>query len=137
MSDVVIRAEGVAKQYRLGARQAEYKTLREAVTGAAALPWRTLKSFAKAGNGDERQTERFIWALQNISLEIKRGEVVGLIGQRCRQDHPTENPVAHHRAHRGRVAIRGRVARLLEVGTGFHPELTGARTSFSTARSSA
>jgi lipopolysaccharide transport system ATP-binding protein len=116
-----IRVEGLGKLYRLGGRP-PYLTLREALMGVARAPariWRRLR-------GKETRAGRFLWALREVSFEVGRGEVVGIIGRNgsgkstllkilSRITEPTE----------GRAAIRGRVGSLLEVGTGFHPELTG------------
>jgi homopolymeric O-antigen transport system ATP-binding protein len=118
MPDLAIRCENLSKQYRIGSPE-RYKTLRDAITTTARAPFRRFKAGSKNGNG-------LIWALNDISFEIKRGEVVGIIGLNgagkstllkilSRITTPT----------RGRADIFGRVGSLLEVGTGFHPELTG------------
>lgn len=118
MSDLAIRCENLSKQYRIGSSE-PYKTLRDAITATALAPFRRSKTNSQNGNGH-------IWALQDVCCEIKRGEVVGIIGLNgagkstllkilSRITTPT----------RGHAEIHGRVGSLLEVGTGFHPELTG------------
>ena len=120
MNQVAIRAEGLSKQYRIGGGP-RYKTLRGSLSdlmSAALRPWR-------------HRAPETIWALRNVSFEVKSGEVVGVIGRNgsgkstllkilSRISEPTE----------GRVEIRGRVGSLLEVGTGFHPELNGRENIF-------
>jgi len=123
MSDVAIRIEGLGKRYRLGER-APYKTIRETITRAAGAPFRALGSQAVAKT--PQKNSQYIWALKDVSLEVKRGEALGIIGRNgsgkstllkilARITEPTT----------GRAQIQGRVGSLLEVGTGFHPELTG------------
>jgi lipopolysaccharide transport system ATP-binding protein len=128
MTDVAIRGEGLAKQYRIGERET-YSTLRDAITHAFTSPRRLLSSAARhSSNGRE---DLIFWALKDVSFEIKRGEVLGIIGRNgagkstllkilSRITEPT----------RGHVDIWGRVGSLLEVGTGFHPELTGRDNIF-------
>jgi ABC-type polysaccharide/polyol phosphate transport system ATPase subunit len=126
MTDVAIRCEGLAKQYRIGERES-YKALRDVITDAFASPFRRLLSASRhSSNGNPGIRKPTIWALKNVSFEIKRGEVVGIIGRNgagkstllkilSRITEPTE----------GHADIWGRVGSLLEIGTGFHPELTG------------
>jgi lipopolysaccharide transport system ATP-binding protein len=115
----IIRVQGLSKQYRIGRQEAAYGTLRDVLAGAVRSPLRRLRNGARE-NGDT------IWALKDIDFEILPGEVVGLIGRNgagkstllkilSRITEPTT----------GRIELRGRIASLLEVGTGFHPELTG------------
>jgi len=126
MSKPAIKVENLSKRYRIGARE-NNKTFREAFVDLAAAPLRRIRSFGRSSHREEDS----IWALKDVSFEVEPGAVVGIIGRNgagkttllkvlSQITEPTE----------GRAVLRGRVASLLEVGTGFHSELTGRENIF-------
>jgi lipopolysaccharide transport system ATP-binding protein len=125
MSDWIIRVEDLGKRYRLRQRQTRgsYVTLREVVA-------ERFKGLFRNRRPGLAQQEDF-WAIQNVSFEIKKGEVVGIIGRNGAGKSTLLKILSRITApSAGRVRLRGRVASLLEVGTGFHPELTGRENIF-------
>ena len=126
--DVVIRAEGLGKKYVIGheAENERYTALRDVIGRRAKSILRTTSDMLHGRAMVAGDTTEEIFALKDVDFEIKRGEVVGIIGRNgagkstllkilSRITDPSD----------GQVTIEGRVASLLEVGTGFHPELTG------------
>lgn len=124
MSDAIIQVRNLGKQYAIGGLEKGYRTLRDVISSAAA-PLNWLKNRA------HHNRPRDFWALRHITFDVPQGEVLGIIGRNgagkstllkilSRVTHPTE----------GEADICGRVGSLLEVGTGFHPELTGRENVF-------
>lgn len=128
MNDTAIKVEGASKLYHIGASKT-YKTARESVMSAMSAPLRLARKFMGSSTPTADPTD--LWALKDISFEVKRGDVLGIVGRNgagkstllkvlSRITEPTA----------GRIKLHGRVGSLLEVGTGFHPELTGRENIF-------
>jgi lipopolysaccharide transport system ATP-binding protein len=122
MADFAIRVEDIGKRYRIGGPVVKYRTLRESMTEAVRKPF---------NRSERNEPSGAFWALRNVSFEVKQGQVLGVIGRNgagkstllkilARVTDPTE----------GTAIINGRVGSLLEVGTGFHPELSGRENIF-------
>ena len=129
MSEPVIEVKNIGKKYRLGQNRGGYIALRDVLANVLKSPFSFLKHKAKVVAGLEKQEE--FWALKNVNFTVNKGEVIGIIGRNgagkstllkilSQITPPTE----------GEITIHGRVGSLLEVGTGFHPELTGRENIF-------
>ena len=126
-NEIVIRVEGLGKKYVIGheAERERYVALRDVIARGARNAWRMAADMARGHivvPGDK--VEEF-WALKDVNFEVKRGEVLGIIGRNGAGKSTLLNILSRiTEPSEGRVTIHGRVASLLEVGTGFHPELT-------------
>jgi lipopolysaccharide transport system ATP-binding protein len=120
MSDMAIRVENLGKRYRIGERRETYGTLRDTLMQALGAP---LRAWRDRGY---RKGKAEIWALQDVSFDVQRGEVLAVVGRNGAGKSTLLKILSRvARPTVGRAWIHGRVGSLLEVGTGFHPELTG------------
>lgn len=126
MSEIAIKLDHIGKRYRIGVQQQTYRTLRDTLVDLTKSPLRQMYHVLKEGRPRKRKQAEHIWAIKDATFQLEKGEILGIVGRNgagkstllkilARIAEPTV----------GRAEIKGRIASLLEVGTGFHGELTG------------
>src|SRR5215471_5790782 len=125
MSDVAFRVDNLSKRYRLGRRE-RYVALRDVLARTVTSSVNLLRR-----NGEGASDRDYLWALKNVSLDVKAGEILGMVGRNGAGKTTLLKVLTKiTKPTSGRARIWGRVGSLLEVGTGFHPELTGRENIF-------
>jgi len=126
MSNIAIRVESLSKKYFIGAKQEAYETLRDGVAEALGAPFRRIIKLLRGQTMESEDPTETIWALTDLSFEVRHGEVIGVIGRNGAGKSTLLKILSRITEPTGGYAdIYGRVGSLLEVGTGFHAELTG------------
>ena len=127
MSALAIRVSHLGKQYRIGKAPERYGTLRDSVAGMLKAPFQRIRRGFMPVEDDVDT----IWSLKDVSFEVKQGQVLGVIGRNGAGKSTLLKVLSRvTEPSAGEVEIRGRVGSLLEVGTGFHPELTGRENTY-------
>lgn len=124
MNDIAIKVENLSKQYRIGGAVRQYSTFRESLID---IP----RSLVRRIHGGHAYQDEIIWALKNVSFKVKKGEVIGIIGRNGAGKTTLLKVLSRiTKPTKGYAELQGRVGSLLEVGTGFHKELTGRENIF-------
>jgi lipopolysaccharide transport system ATP-binding protein len=143
MSDIAIRVDHLSKLYRIGRAQQRHDTLRDALVSALPRIPRISRKDNSSNSSNSWQKSEDLWALRDVSFEVQRGEVVGIIGRNgagnprnCTRAGSTLLKILSRITEptSGRAEIHGRVASLLEVGTGFHPDPSAPLRAWLTGR---